>query len=240
MEVLGSAPDGRAKIGASAWPIPVKSAGLPGLAADRRSGSLGALAEEPCELVVRLAAVLLDTPWAAVIVAIKRSSSRRTCRASTPAEAHRKTQPSAILAARNQALLDWLADDQRFLTAVLCGHTGSERFPARDGRPARAWGRLAGRRPVTADRVDNTHSGGSRDSPAAANRDAGPTADDGSCFRPQWVMLMLNRPVGPRRRGDDRMTACAGWRLWPPLRARQPVTTIDRDEDIRLAMKNQR
>jgi hypothetical protein len=83
MEVLGSAPDGRAKIGASAWPIPVRSAGLPGLAADRRSGSLGALAEEPCELVVRLAAVLLDTPWAAVIVAIKRSSSRRTCRAST-------------------------------------------------------------------------------------------------------------------------------------------------------------
>jgi hypothetical protein len=53
-------------------------------------------------------------------------------------------------------------------------------------------------------------------------------------------MLMLNRPVGPRRRGDDPMTACAGWRLWPPLRARQPVTTIDRDEDIRLAMKNQR
>jgi hypothetical protein len=114
-------------------PSRLKSAGLPGLAADRRSGSLGALAEEPCELVVRLAAVVLDTPWAAVMVAVKRSSSRRTCRASTPAEAHRKTQPSVILAARNQALLDWLTDDQRFLAAVLCGHTGSERFPARDG-----------------------------------------------------------------------------------------------------------
>jgi serine phosphatase RsbU (regulator of sigma subunit) len=34
------------------------------------------------------------------------------------AEAHRDTRPSAILAALNQALLDWLTDDPRFLTAI--------------------------------------------------------------------------------------------------------------------------
>jgi phosphoserine phosphatase RsbU/P len=34
------------------------------------------------------------------------------------AEAHRETMPSAILAALNQALLDWLTDDPRFLTAI--------------------------------------------------------------------------------------------------------------------------
>jgi len=34
------------------------------------------------------------------------------------AEAHRETRPSIILAALNQALLDWLTDDPRFLTAI--------------------------------------------------------------------------------------------------------------------------
>jgi phosphoserine phosphatase RsbU/P len=34
------------------------------------------------------------------------------------AEAHRETRPSVILAALNQALLDWLTDDPRFLTAI--------------------------------------------------------------------------------------------------------------------------
>jgi phosphoserine phosphatase RsbU/P len=34
------------------------------------------------------------------------------------AEAHRETRPSTILAALNQALLDWLTDDPRFLTAI--------------------------------------------------------------------------------------------------------------------------
>jgi serine phosphatase RsbU (regulator of sigma subunit) len=34
------------------------------------------------------------------------------------AEAHRETRPSMILAALNQALLDWLTDDPRFLTAI--------------------------------------------------------------------------------------------------------------------------
>jgi phosphoserine phosphatase RsbU/P len=34
------------------------------------------------------------------------------------AEAHRETLPSTILAALNQALLDWLTDDPRFLTAI--------------------------------------------------------------------------------------------------------------------------
>ena len=34
------------------------------------------------------------------------------------AEAHRQTRPSYILAALNQALLDWLTDDPRFLTAI--------------------------------------------------------------------------------------------------------------------------
>jgi phosphoserine phosphatase RsbU/P len=34
------------------------------------------------------------------------------------AEAHREARPSVILAALNQALLDWLTDDPRFLTAI--------------------------------------------------------------------------------------------------------------------------
>jgi phosphoserine phosphatase RsbU/P len=34
------------------------------------------------------------------------------------AEAHRQTRPSLILAALNQALLDWLTDDPRFVTAI--------------------------------------------------------------------------------------------------------------------------
>ena len=34
------------------------------------------------------------------------------------AEAHRETRPSRILAALNRALLDWLTDDPRFLTAI--------------------------------------------------------------------------------------------------------------------------
>lgn len=34
------------------------------------------------------------------------------------AEAHRQTRPSCILAALNQALLDWLTDDPRFVTAI--------------------------------------------------------------------------------------------------------------------------
>jgi serine phosphatase RsbU (regulator of sigma subunit) len=34
------------------------------------------------------------------------------------AEAHHQTRPSLILAALNQALLDWLTDDPRFLTAI--------------------------------------------------------------------------------------------------------------------------
>jgi phosphoserine phosphatase RsbU/P len=34
------------------------------------------------------------------------------------AEAHRETRPSLILAALNQALLEWLTDDPRFLTAI--------------------------------------------------------------------------------------------------------------------------
>ena len=34
------------------------------------------------------------------------------------AEAHRQTRPSCILAALNQALLDWPTDDPRFLTAI--------------------------------------------------------------------------------------------------------------------------
>jgi serine phosphatase RsbU (regulator of sigma subunit) len=34
------------------------------------------------------------------------------------AEAHRETRPRLILAALNQALLEWLTDDPRFLTAI--------------------------------------------------------------------------------------------------------------------------
>ena len=119
MEVRGSAPDcACARIGALAGPVPVGSAGLPGPTADRRSSLLGALAEGPLERVVRLAAVVLDTPWASVTVAGKRFSSGRSCLASMRGEAHGKTRRSVILAAMNQALLDWLTDDRRFLTAI--------------------------------------------------------------------------------------------------------------------------
>jgi len=119
MEVLGSAPAwAPARIGALAWPVPVRSPGPPGSGADRRSGPLSALAEEPFERVVQLAATVLDTPWASVTVPGKRCSPRRTCPASTRAEAHRETRPSVIMAARNQSLLDWPTADPRFLTAV--------------------------------------------------------------------------------------------------------------------------
>jgi hypothetical protein len=119
MEVLGSATAwAPARIGALAWPAPVRSPGPPGSAADQRSGPLSALAEEPFERVVRLAATVLDTPWASVTVPGKRCSSRRTCPASTRAAAHRETRPSVMMAARNQSLLGWPTDDQRYLTAV--------------------------------------------------------------------------------------------------------------------------
>ena len=119
MEVLGSAPPWPpAGIGALAWPVPVRSPGPPGSAADRRSAPLSALAEKSFERVVRLAAPALDTPWASVTVPGKRCSSRRTCPASTRAEAHRETRPSVNMAARNQSLLDWPTADPRFLTAV--------------------------------------------------------------------------------------------------------------------------
>jgi hypothetical protein len=146
MEVSGSAPVwASAGIGVSAWPVPVRSQGLRGSAADRWNGPLGAMAEGSVERVVRLAAMVPDTPWASVTVAIKRSSSRRTYPASTPGEAHRKTRLSAIPTARNQALLDWLTDDQRFLTAIYAVTLAVKGFTARDGRPARVRGRLAGR-----------------------------------------------------------------------------------------------
>lgn len=187
MEVPGRAPDGaRARIGAPTRPVPVRSPGPPESAADRRSGPLSALAEEPFERVVRLAAMVLDAPQASVKVPGKRCSPRRTCPASTRAAAQRKTLPSVILAARNQTLLNWVTDDQRFLTAIHAITPALNDSGARDGRPARVRGRLAGRS-VTAVRADNTHS----------NHDAVPAAGDGSCFRPQWAMLTLDRPVRP-------------------------------------------
>ena len=119
MEVLGSAPAwAPARIGAPAWPVPVRSPGPPGSAADRRSGPLSALAEEPFERVVRRAAMVLDTPLASVTVPRPRCSSRRTCPASTRAEAHRETRPRVIMAVRNQSLLDWPTAAPRGLTAV--------------------------------------------------------------------------------------------------------------------------
>jgi hypothetical protein len=199
MEVLGSAPAwAPARIGALAWPAPVRSPEPPGSAADRRSGPLSALAEEPFERVVRLAATVLDTPWASVTVPGKRCSSRRTCPASTRAEAHRETRPSVIMAARNQSLLDWPTDDQRFLTAVHVvtpALKGSRHQTG--GQPGCGGTWLAARsRPAQA---DNTHSSGSRDSPdAAANHDAVPSADDGPCFRPQRAILMRTGRSGRR------------------------------------------
>jgi hypothetical protein len=160
MEVLGSAPVWvPARIGARAWPVPVRSPRRPESAADRQSGPLGALAEEPVERrVARLAAMVPGTPWASVTVARQRFSARRIWPASARAEAHGETPPSVILAAGNRAPLDWLTYDPRFLTAV---YVGREEFPAREGRPAWGGGRLAGR-PVTAARADNTRSSGSR------------------------------------------------------------------------------
>ena len=181
MEVLGSAPAwAPARIGAPAWPVPVRSPGPPGSAADRRSGPLSALAEEPFERVVRRAAMVLDTPLASVTVPRPRCSSRRTCPASTRAEAHRETRPRVIMAVRNQSLLDWPTAAPRGLTAVHVVTMALKGVPARDGRPARVRGRLAGRS-VTAAQADNT-SRDSRD--AGANHDAVPSADDGSYFPP--------------------------------------------------------
>ena len=84
MEVLGSAPVWvPATIGARAWPVPVRSPRRPGSPADRRSGPLGALAEEPVERrVARLAAMVPGTPWASATVAGQRFSARRICPAS--------------------------------------------------------------------------------------------------------------------------------------------------------------
>ena len=119
VEVLGSVPAwAPARTGALAWLVPVRSPAPPGSATDRRSGPLSALAEEPFERVVRLAATVLDMPWASVTVPGKRCSSRRTCPASTRAEPHRETRISVIMAARNQSPLDCPTADPRFLTAV--------------------------------------------------------------------------------------------------------------------------
>jgi sigma-B regulation protein RsbU (phosphoserine phosphatase) len=46
------------------------------------------------------------------------AKSTALARYTVRAEAHRETRPSLILAALNQALLDWLTDDPRFLTAI--------------------------------------------------------------------------------------------------------------------------
>ncbi len=242
MEVSGSAlVRAPARTGALTGPVPVESPGLPEPDAVRRSGPPGAPAPEPFERVARLATMVLDTPWASVMVAGRQSTSGRICLASPDmaalcvadhqprqwssrdvealwtladvaagevalqaalrhgaecaalaktlqesllpprlpeipglqvaaryaaggtgaevlgdfydvfpsvrgswgmvvgdvcgkgvpaakstalarytlrAEAHRETRPSVILAALNQALLDWLTDDPRFLTAI--------------------------------------------------------------------------------------------------------------------------
>jgi hypothetical protein len=145
MEVPGRAPDGaRARIGARAWAVPAGRLSL------LRTG--GALWQGSPSSVVRLAAMTLDTPQASVKVPGKRCSLKRTCIASTHAETPRKSLPSVILAARNQTLLNWATDDQRFPDCDLCDHAGAEGFRAGDGRPARVRGRLAGRS-VTAARV---------------------------------------------------------------------------------------
>ena len=46
------------------------------------------------------------------------AKSTALARYTVRAEAHRETRPSLILAALNRALLDWLTDDPRFLTAI--------------------------------------------------------------------------------------------------------------------------
>ena len=46
------------------------------------------------------------------------AKSTALARYTVRAEAHRETRPGLILAALNQALLDWLTDDPRFLTAI--------------------------------------------------------------------------------------------------------------------------
>jgi phosphoserine phosphatase RsbU/P len=58
--------------------------------------------------------VVGDVCGKGVLAAKSTALARYTLRA----EAHRKTRPSLILAALNQALLDWLTDDPRFLTAI--------------------------------------------------------------------------------------------------------------------------
>lgn len=74
------------------------------------------------------------------------------------AEAHRQTQPSLILAALNQALLGWLTEDPRFLTAIYATvrptPTGASVRISSGGHPLalvrRAGGRVfAGGRPGT-------------------------------------------------------------------------------------------
>jgi serine phosphatase RsbU (regulator of sigma subunit) len=49
---------------------------------------------------------------------VSAAKSTALARYTLRAEAHRLTRPSLILAALNQALLDWLTDDPRFLTAI--------------------------------------------------------------------------------------------------------------------------
>jgi serine phosphatase RsbU (regulator of sigma subunit) len=49
---------------------------------------------------------------------VSAAKSTALARYTLRAEAHRQTRPSLILAALNQALLDWLTDDPRFLTAI--------------------------------------------------------------------------------------------------------------------------
>ena len=142
MEVLGSAPVWvPARIGARAWPVPVRSPRRPASAAARWSDPRAALAEEPVERrVARLAAMVPGTPWASATIAGQRFSARRIWPASARAEAHGETRPSVILAARNQARLDWLTYDPRFLTAVYAGAKGSAtRRAASQGAGAPGW-----------------------------------------------------------------------------------------------------
>ena len=58
--------------------------------------------------------------WWLATYAVKDTAAKSTAlaRYTLRAEAHRQSQPSLILAALNQALLDWLTDDPRFLTAI--------------------------------------------------------------------------------------------------------------------------
>src|SRR6266704_177125 len=78
MEVSGSAlVRAPARTGALTGPVPVESPGLPEPDAVRRSGPPGAPAPEPFERVARLATMVLDTPWASVMVAGRQSTSGR-------------------------------------------------------------------------------------------------------------------------------------------------------------------